>query len=281
MREGVRLERQYPRFSPCGVITLTTDFGLADPFVGVMKGAILRVFPSARIVDLTHAVPAHWPSEAGFWLTRAAEYFPPGTVHVAVVDPGVGTSREILLVGTATALYLAPDNGLLGPVVDAQPGSQLMRLHPDRQPQHFPARVSATFHGRDLLAPAAALLASGQCTADDIAVASADMVPALLEEPSEINNKIEGVVVTIDHFGNLITNIRQRHLRSIVEPVIWIGGQRLPLRRTYGDVAPGCDLALINAFDALEIARAQGNAAVALGLERGAKVIVQDGVRHR
>src|ERR1700689_826455 len=111
--------------SPCimnparasGVITITTDFGHQGPFVGVMKGRILSRFAEARIIDLTHEIVVHWPAEAGFWLARAFSYFPPGTVHVAVVDPGVGTSRNILAVRASGHLFVAPDNGLLAPVV--------------------------------------------------------------------------------------------------------------------------------------------------------------------
>ncbi len=104
---------------PSGVITITTDFGHQGPFVGVMKGCILKRFANARIVDLTHEIVVHWPAEAGFWLARSFEYFPAGTVHVAVVDPGVGTSRDIVIVCAAGHMFFAPDNGLLAPIVSA------------------------------------------------------------------------------------------------------------------------------------------------------------------
>ena len=105
-------------FQPSGVITLTTDFGHKDPFVGVMKGQVLRRFPTARLVDLTHEILVHWPAEAGFWLGRSFVYFPPGTVHVAVVDPGVGSTRDIAVVEAEGQLFLAPDNGLLAGVLE-------------------------------------------------------------------------------------------------------------------------------------------------------------------
>jgi S-adenosylmethionine hydrolase len=264
-----------------GLITLTTDFGLSDPFVGVMKGVLLARFPAARIVDLTHGILPHWPAEAGFWLSRAAPYFPPGTVHVAVVDPGVGTSRRILMVDAYEQIFLAPDNGLLGPILEKFSPSGVWELQTERQPALFGHRISATFHGRDLFAPVAAALAGGQLQLPQLGVQTANWVPGWIEEPELHANKIAGVVVTIDHFGNLITNISGELLRRMTDPHVPIAGKKLAVRRTYGDVAPGEDLALINSFDVLEIARSQGSAADSLGLERGAPVVVQDSVRFR
>src|SRR6201981_1316677 len=114
--------------APCGVITVTTDFGHQGPFVGVIKGCILARFPEARLIDLTHEIVVHWPAEAGFWLSRAFAFFPPGTVHVAVVDPGGGTSRDILALEAGGHFFLAPDNGLLAPVVSRFPDARLTRL---------------------------------------------------------------------------------------------------------------------------------------------------------
>jgi S-adenosyl-L-methionine hydrolase (adenosine-forming) len=113
---------------PSGVISITTDFGHQGPFVGVMKGCILSRFAAARIVDLTHEILVHWPAEAGFWLARAFGYFPPGSVHVAVVDPGVGTSRDIVAVLAGSHYFIAPDNGLLAPVVSRASGARIVRL---------------------------------------------------------------------------------------------------------------------------------------------------------
>ena len=266
---------------PHGLITLTTDFGLQDPFVGVMKGVLLARLPAARIVDLTHGILPHWPAEAGFWLSKAAPYFPPATVHVAVVDPGVGTSRRILMVEAHEQIFLAPDNGLLGPVLEKFSPAAVWELQTERQPTLFSHRVSATFHGRDLFAPLAAVLAGGQLQLAQLGAATLDWVPGWLEEPVLDANTISGVVVTIDHFGNLITNISGELVRRMTDPHVPIAGQRLAVRRTYGDVAPGEELALINSFDVLEIARSQGSAADSLGLQRGAPVVVQDSVRFR
>lgn len=266
---------------PSGVITLTTDFGLSDPFVGVMKGAILGRFAAARIVDLTHEVLAHWPVEAGFWLQRSFQYFPPGTVHVAVVDPGVGTARELVCVLVAEQLLLAPDNGLLAPVVEAHADAQILRLDPALwTPLQLP-RPSATFHGRDIFAPLAAELAAGRVRPQQLGVPVDQLVPSWLEPPQLAPNTISGVVVTFDHFGNLLTNIDAKLLAGFVEPLVHIGHQVLPLRRTYGDVRPGEFVALVNSFAVLEVACAEGNAADRLGVSRGAPVVVRDAVRHR
>ena len=110
-------------FKPSGVITMTTDFGHKGPFAGVMRGVIISRFPAAKVIDLAHDIPAHWPPEAGFWLSRSYEYFPEGTVHVAIVDPGVGTEREIIVASRNGHVFMAPDNGLLAPVLTALTGS--------------------------------------------------------------------------------------------------------------------------------------------------------------
>src|SRR5688572_10253392 len=120
------------QFQPCGVVTLTSDFGLRDPFVATMKGRILSRFPAARVIDITHEIPVYWPAEAGFWLSRAWTYFPSGSVHVAVVDPGVGTRRDIIAVVVQDANFLAPDNGLLAPVIARLPQPQIIRLDAQR-----------------------------------------------------------------------------------------------------------------------------------------------------
>jgi S-adenosylmethionine hydrolase len=261
-------------FRPCGVITFTTDFGLKDPFVGVVKGQVLTRFPQARLVDLTHEIEAHWPAEAGFWLARAFRYFPAGTVHVAVVDPGVGGARAIAAVQGEGHLFLAPDNGLLAPVLEAL-DSPVSRQVTDAALRAIGVgQVSATFHGRDIFAPLAAELAAGRLRPDELGEAGADLVPGWIEEPVVGAGQVTGSVVTIDHFGNLITNVDARHLRGLHDAVVRIGGRELPVRRTYADARPGDYLALVNSFGVLEIARAERSAADGLGLARGAPVLV-------
>src|SRR6185312_11107500 len=245
---------------PCGVITITTDFGHQGPFVGVMKGRILGRLPTARIIDLTHEIVVHWPAEAGFWLARAFGYFPPGTVHVAVVDPGVGTSRDIVVVSAGEHLFVAPDNGLLAPVVTRHPQAAIVRLRPEGLARLGIHHASATFHGRDIFAPVGAELAAGRCT------------PADLGEPATVS----GVVITIDHFGNLISNIDAALIERFRLPLVHAGSHAFPLLRTYGDTKPGEYLALINSLGVIEIARAEQSAAESLGLSRGAPNNVRD-----
>jgi len=266
--------------APSGVITITTDFGHQGPFVGVMKGVILSRFPAARIVDLTHEIVVHWPAEAGFWLARAFEYFPAGTVHVAVVDPGVGTSRDIVAVAAGDQVFLAPDNGLLAPIVARNPGAAIIRLDTQRLGALGVRRPSATFHGRDIFAPVAAELAAGRCAATDLGSPVEALVPAWVDEPTVEAGSVSGLIITIDHFGNLISNIDGQLLGRFRQPLVQAGSHTFPLMRTYGDARPGDYLALVNSFGVLEIARAEQSAAEGLGLSRGAPVTVREATRR-
>lgn len=264
-------------FKPCGVITITTDFGHQGPFVATMKGRILVRLPQARIIDVTHEVPVYWPAEAGFWLSRSFEYFPPGTVHIAVVDPGVGTNRDIVVVEADGHVFLAPDNGLLAPVVGRSKSVHMHRLDVDAARQRLGLGVpSATFHGRDIFAPIAAELAAGTIGIAGLGPRTREIVPAWVDEPTVSAGQVSGVVITIDHFGNLISNIDASLIQGFVRPVVRTGGHSFPLRRTYGDVRPGDYLALINSFGVVEIARAEQSAAEGLGLGRGAPVSVSE-----
>ncbi|MFO1407530.1 MAG: SAM-dependent chlorinase/fluorinase [Steroidobacteraceae bacterium] len=261
-------------FRPCGLVTLTTDFGLRDPFVGVMKGRLVAHHPEVRIVDLTHEILAHWPAEAGFWLARSFRYFPSGTVHVAVVDPGVGGAREIALVEAEGHAFLAPDNGLLAAVVAAVERPRLRRVAAPALSRLGLDAPSATFHGRDVFAPLAAMLASGQESPGSVADDAAELIPGWLDDPVRGADRVGGTVVTIDHFGNLLTNIDAMHVNAVPHAVVRVAGREVPLRRTYSDVRPGEYLALVNSFGVLEIARAEMSAAEGLGLDRGAPVLV-------
>ena len=262
-------------FTACGVITITTDFGHQGPFVATMKGRVLAHLPSARIIDVTHEVPVYWPAEAGFWLARAYPYFPSGSVHVAVVDPGVGTARDIIVVAAAGHAFLAPDNGLLAPVVARSDSAAVYRLDTQKAIARFKLPApSATFHGRDLFAPIGAELAAGRVTPAELGSKTTDIVPSWVDEPAVSAEQVAGVIITIDHFGNLITNIDAELIRAFPAPVVRTGGHTLPLRRTYGDVRPGEFLALVNSFGVIEIARAEQSAAEALGLGRGAPVTI-------
>jgi S-adenosylmethionine hydrolase len=265
---------------PSGVITITTDFGHQGPFVGVMKGVILTRFPEARIVDLTHEIVVHWPAEAGFWLARAFEYFPAGTVHIAVVDPGVGTARDIVAVAAQDHVFLAPDNGLLAPIVGRYPEAAVIRFDAGHLARFGLHRPSATFHGRDIFAPIAAELAAGRCTPADLGPPAGQLVPAWVDEPTVDSTGVTGVVITIDHFGNLISNIDGPLVSRFRQPLVQAGNHTFPLLRTYGDAQPGDYLALVNSFGVLEIARAEQSAAEGLGLSRGAPIVVREGTRR-
>ena len=260
-----------------GVITITTDFGHKGPFAAVMRGAILSRFAAAKVVDLTHDIPAQWPPEAGFWVSRAYRYFPAGSVHLAIVDPGVGTERRILLAETDGHCFMAPDNGLLAGLLDAAKDVQAWHLDFDRLALEGVPPPSNTFHGRDVFAPAAAMIASGQLTAADLGIATAEWIPGWLDEPEVSPNRIKGSIVTVDSFGNLISNVDAELLTGFASPAVSIAGHSLPMLKTYGRATPGDHLALINSFGVVEIALAEGNAAKSLGIGRGAPLVITDG----
>lgn len=262
-------------WQPSGVITVTTDFGHKGPFAAVMKGVILKRYRDATVVDLAHDIPAHWPPEAGFWISRSYQYFPPGTVHVAIVDPGVGTDRNILIVEYDGHLLLAPDNGLLAPVLEV--ASMIYKLDETSLKKLDLAEPSMTFHGRDIFAPLAAEFAAGRLQPSDVGTETSDWTPGWLDEPEVLPDRVNGVVVTIDAFGNLITNIDESLIQSFRKPNVHLAGHDFDIVPTYGRVEPGQYLALVNSFGVIEIARAEGSAADGLGTERGAPVTVTDG----
>lgn len=262
-------------FKPSGVITVTTDFGHKGPFVGVMKGVIARRFREALVIDVTHDIPAHWPPEAGFWMSRAYRYFPAGSVHLGIVDPGVGTERDIVLARVGDHLFIAPDNGLLAPLLAN--ADAVLKLDNDRLGALRLDPPSATFHGRDIFAPVAAEIASGRVQPLDIASSTGDWTPGWVDEPESGRNRVSGVIITIDAFGNLISNIDESLICDLDEPRVQVSGHTFALRTTYGNVRPGDYLALINSFGVVEIARAEGSAADGLGTGRGAPVIVSAG----
>ena len=260
-------------FRANGLITLTTDFGSREPFVGIMKGVMLAAAAQLRFVDMAHEVSAFQPVEAGFWLSRALRYFPAGTLHVAVVDPGVGTPRDLVVALSGEQALLAPDNGLLAPLAARGHIDRIIRVDLTRLVQFGVSDVSATFHGRDVFAPLAAAIASGRC-------APGDLGPELTalnstgwpETMTRADGGVAGVIVAVDRFGNLISNIESSAVVALATPSVLIGDLALPLRRTYGDAHAGDYLGLINSFDVLEVARARGNAAASLNLAVGAPI---------
>jgi len=260
-------------FRANGLVTLTTDFGLREPFVGIMKGVMLAHAAHLRFIDMAHDVSAFQPVEAGFWLAGALRYFPAGTLHMAVVDPGVGTQRALLVAQANEQALLVPDNGLLAPLAARGKIDRIVRIDNTRLVQFGVSDVSATFHGRDVFAPLAAAIASGRCNPADLG----DEVESIDESswPSTVERAdggVSGVIVAVDRFGNLISNIGAARVVALANPTIHIGGMRLPLRRTYGETGPGEYLGLINSFEVLEVARSRGNAAAGLNLAVGAAI---------
>lgn len=259
-----------------GVITITTDFGHKGPFAAVMRGVIVSRFPEARIIDLTHDIPAQWPPEAGFWVSRSYRYFPQGTVHLAIVDPGVGTERDILIVEHDHHYFMAPDNGLLGQMLARSEHACVFRLDHDALDRLGIDSPSMTFHGRDIFAPIAAELAARRTTPVAIGKATTEWVPAWLDEPALVSGTASGVIVTVDSFGNLISDIDKSMVGGMQRPVAHIGGRKIPMLPTYGRATPGDYLTLINSFGTVEVAQAEGNAADGLGIGRGAPITVSD-----
>jgi len=260
-----------------GVITMTTDFGHKGPFAAVMRGVILSRNPAAHVIDLAHDIPPQWPPEAGFWMSRAYCYFPRGTIHLGIVDPGVGTEREILVVEHDGHVFIAPDNGLLAPLLDTADNPSVWQLDLDRLGALNLGTPSATFHGRDIFAPVAAEFAAGRLSLTAVGKRVSDWIPGWLDEPVVNGNKVAGTIITIDAFGNLISNIDASLIKDFREPVAHIAGHQVPMLTTYGRAKPGELLALINSFSVVEIAKSEGSAAEGIGSERGAPVLVRDG----
>lgn len=258
------------------IITLLTDFGLKDEYVGVLKGVILSTAPDVTLVDISHGIDPQDIVGAALALKSAYAYFPENTIHVAVVDPGVGTQRGIIAAQINGHLFLAPDNGLLVPILK---DSTTVRIHRVENEALFRHPVSRTFHGRDVFAPVAAHLSKGH----PLASVGAPIEPALIqplagqEADRSRPGQIEGRVVDIDRFGNLITNIDAKALSRI-------GGERIILTvgdytidgivDAYADGGHDSPAALIGSRDCLEIAIYLGNASRTLKLGKGAAIYV-------
>jgi S-adenosylmethionine hydrolase len=262
-----------------GVITMTTDFGHKGPFAAVMRGVILTRNPDAQVIDLAHDIPPQWPPEAGFWISRAYPYFPRGTIHMAIVDPGVGTEREILIVEHDGHVFIAPDNGLLAPLLDHAENPRVWQLDMNRLTSLNLAKPSDTFHGRDIFAPVAAELAAGRLSLTAIGKSVSEWTPGWLDDPEVTAGKVSGTIITIDAFGNLISNIDQSLIKDFREPVAHIAGNQVPMLTTYGRAKPGALLALVNSFGVIEIAKSEGSAADGIGSDRGAPIVITDGYK--
>ena len=257
-------------------ITLLTDFGLQDEFAGLLRGAILSVHPRAQIVDLCHAVPPGDCRRAAYLLSWAFPFFPRGTIHAAVVDPGVGTRRRILCAHAHGQLFLAPDNGLLTLVLGA---ARRPIVHEVRDPRYWRPMVSATFHGRDIVAPVAAHLARGLNPAR-LGPRTTTWQRLAFPVVRRRGWRLEAEVIDIDRFGNLTTNLDAscmppRSLRS-ASCRIRVKGQVIQgAGRTYGDAREGALTAMISSRGLLEIAVRGGSAARRLHARVGDRVVVE------
>jgi S-adenosylmethionine hydrolase len=255
------------------IITLTTDFGLKDAYVASMKGVILSLAPEARIVDITHDIAPQGIVEGGFALSCAFPHFPCGTIHLMVVDPGVGTSRRLLLASTRRHYFLGPDNGALALAFEIEPPEEIIHLAPELCSS---GNISATFHGRDILAPVAARLALGALPAQ-FGTPVDDFVRAPLPSPQLGSDKsLRLCVLAVDRFGNLILNLKEKQFKEAGGCApgggfeLEIGGRIVSrLLGTYGESEGDEPLAVFNSSGYLEVAVRNGSAAARLGCAPG------------
>jgi S-adenosylmethionine hydrolase len=269
--EGIR-GRACPRgrenmdVKPSGIITLLTDFGLSDPYVGIMKGVILSIHPEARLVDISHEVHPGAVRQAASLLEEAYPFFPPGTIHLTVVDPGVGSGRRPIGLKAMDQIFVGPDNGVFSALLRARDRCSVVHLTEER---FFLSLLSHTFHGRDIFAPVAAHLARG---VDLLGMGAQVNDPVCLDLPTVMVNEhtLRGEVTRVDRFGNIITNIPAHTLES------WMAGNRVlvtvgrlsleTIGRTFSDVAQGRPVALVGSSGHLEIAVNLGRASDRLGV---------------
>ena len=269
-------------------ITLTTDFGISDAYVAAMKGVILSICANATIVDVSHEIERHNVTEAAYVLASASEYYPSGTVHVAVVDPGVGSSRRALILQTPRGTYVSPDNGTLTHILneygacitntESRMSSEMVEVpegcrafHLDK-PEYWLPNVTRTFHGRDIFAPTAARLANGKPASE---LGSPVQSIVCLPTPSfhSTEDTVTGVIIHIDTYGNLITNIPPEAIQD--NPEVRISDRVIRgLSKSYAD-ATGDLLAIIGSRSTLEIAVGEGDARTFLNVSIGDRVVVE------
>ena len=252
------------------VITLTTDFGIKGPYVGEIKGAILAINPEAKIVDVTHSITRHSIIEGSFVMEQVVKYFPPNTIHVGVIDPGVGTERRAIII-EGTQFLVLPDNGLATLPLKWIKPKAAYEIDLRKMETIIGRKISSTFHGRDVFGPAGALLSLGYEPSklgkeiDLGEIIKLDLKPKKLEDSWLLR------VIYIDDFGNVILNLEKYERPKYVE----ILGRKIPYIDTYGKVKPGELLSLPGSHDYLEIAVNQGSAADVLGLKVGDEVKVK------
>jgi S-adenosyl-L-methionine hydrolase (adenosine-forming) len=256
------------------LITLTTDFGPSSPYVAAMKGVILSINPTAILVDISHAVPPQNIRQGALVLAETMRWFPERTIHVAVVDPGVGTIRNIIYARFGQHHFIAPDNGLLSRLALASQPSTIITVTDDR---YWLPRVSATFHGRDIMAPVAAHLSLG-LDPSQLGPTQRDLVTLEWREACVTPKKIEGTVQSIDSFGNLVTNIAADALAAVPRgeevTIVCDEHETHGIFNTYEDQPPMTLIALVGSSGQLELAIVGESAAIMLGVPVGAPVTI-------
>ncbi len=260
---------------PSKIATLTTDFGLKDPYAAEIKATILTICPNTTIVDITHEITKFNIRMGAYILASAAPYFPKGSVHVAVVDPGVGTKRRPIIIQTKRGFFVGPDNGVLVLAAEKQ---GITCIHKLSNPELMLSQVSNTFHGRDIFAPAAAHLLNGVKPAEFGPEISEAVKPEFAKTTLR-NGVLTGEVLHVDGFGNIITNINEKeatlsHLEGTV--TVKLSGSELKLRfcKAYGKIKPQKPLALIGSHGFIEIALNQGSAATKFKTQPGDSVTI-------
>ena len=270
-----------------GCIALTTDFGLSDPYVGVMKGVIAGINPNAHVIDISHQVQPQNILHGSMLLATSYTYFPSGTIHVAVVDPGVGTDRDPLIVVTPEAYFVLPDNGLVSGILHKYMNQIETKDGRVRVPEEcmafkitrsdlFLKPLSKTFHGRDIFAPIAAYMSLGM-SADSLGIPVETVISNAIYPVTHTDGTIIGSVIYIDHFGNLVTNIENNMLDALSGVTVQIAGNVTPLRNTFNETGfpqQNDMIALPGSNGYLEIALPNGNASITFKISAGAEVTV-------
>lgn len=265
-------------FRPSRIVTLTTDFGTRDAYVGAMKGVLLRIAPDLAVHDVSHEVPPQDVRHGARVLRGACPYFPAGTVHLAVVDPGVGTARAPIVAIAGGHAFVGPDNGLFGDVLATLGDASARRivLGPALDPL-LPEATSATFHGRDLFAPVAAGLASGRVRFADVGPEHALVRLAATGAERDASGGLRGRVTHHDRFGNAVTDVTRADIEAFGEAarIRLAEGTSVPLVRTYGDADVGTVVALIGSEGFLEVAVNGGSARETCRLDVGDEIRVE------
>lgn len=265
------------------LITLLTDFGNQDGFAGIMKGVIWRISPQVQIADLTHEISPQNVLQGALILAQAVPYFPAETIHIAVVDPGVGTSRRALGINTASQFFIGPDNGIFTAVLEMSEakGYKAEVYHLD-SPEFWLPQVSRSFHGRDIFAPVAAHLANGR-SLDDMGTRIDDPVRITIPRPVKTKEGWQGQIVAIDHFGNLISNIKKTHLPDLARVKVLVGNEKIEkVSNSYGENPSGELIAIIDSSEDLAVSVVNGSAAERLKARVGDPVlIIESSPLHR